>query len=187
MTATSPPGSRGLSDGAEWVCPVGISSASYKPRQSINPIHVLMDWPPLAGETAGSAFRKDLFVVNDFHHPYPALQVNCGSATLRARAPGTAISCGIAANPLTKVAEVVWTMLPTPGACHRITFELMAATGTRAPCPPTSTASPSRAPPPSPPGTVGSHPPTHRPVVQTLSDVLLDLLRLMRHPLNQLN
>ena len=105
--------------------------AYYTLRQAFNPIHVLMEWPPLAGEAAGSAFRKDLFVVNDYHHPYPALQVSwqirdaAGTPLLEQE-----ISCSIAANSLAKVAEVAWTIPPTPNACYRIAVELSAPTGT---------------------------------------------------------
>ena len=105
--------------------------AYYTLRQAFNPIHVLMDWPPLAGEAPGTQFRKDLFVVNDFHHPYPALHVKwqirdaSGSTLLKHE-----LSCSVAANSLTKVAEVAWTVPPTPDARYRITFELTAPTGT---------------------------------------------------------
>ena len=105
--------------------------AYYTLKQACNPIHVLMDWPPLAGEPAGSTFRKDLFVVNDFHHPYPALHMKwqirdaSGSPLFEHE-----FVCSIPANSLTKVADVVWTIPPTPGACYRITFELTAPTGT---------------------------------------------------------
>ena len=105
--------------------------AYYTLRQAFNPIHVLMDWPPLAGEAPGSEFRRDLFVVNDFHHPYPALQVNwqirdaSGAPLLEQE-----VSSAVPANSLTKAAEVVWSIPPTPGACYRIAFELTAPSGT---------------------------------------------------------
>ena len=105
--------------------------AYYTLRQAFNPIHVLMDWPPLAGEAPGSEFRKDLFVVNDFHHPYPELQVKwqirdaSGTPLLESEIP-----CSIAANSLTKVAEVACTIPQTPGTSYRIAFELTAPTGT---------------------------------------------------------
>ena len=101
--------------------------AYYTLRHACNPIHVLMEWPPLAGEAPGSAFRKDLYVVNDYHHPYPALQVRwqirdaSGTPLLEQE-----IACSIAANSLTKVADVAWTIPPTPGACYRITVALSA-------------------------------------------------------------
>ena len=89
-----------------------------------------MDWPPLAGEPAGSTFRRDLFVVNDFHHPYPTLhvkwQIRDASATPLFEHE---FACSIPANSLTKVADVAWTIPPTPGACYRITCELASPTG----------------------------------------------------------
>ena len=105
--------------------------AYYTLQQAFNPIHVLMDWPPLAGEAPGTQFRKDLFVVNDFHHPYPALQITwqirdaSGSTLLEHE-----VSCSVAANSLTKAAEVAWTIPQAPDARYRITFELADATGT---------------------------------------------------------
>ena len=62
---------------------------------------------PLAGEAPGSEFRRDLFVVNDFHRPYPALQVKwqirdaSGAPLLEQE-----MRCSVASNSLTKVAEV---------------------------------------------------------------------------------
>ena len=105
--------------------------AYYTLKQAFNPIHVLMDWPPLAGEAPGTEFRRDLFVVNDFHHPYPALQVNwqirdaSGTPLLEQE-----VSSAVPANSLTKAAEVVWSIPQTPGACYRIAFELTAPSGT---------------------------------------------------------
>ncbi len=100
-------------------------------KQAFNPTHVLMDWPSLAGEFPDSAFRKELFVVNDYHHPYPALQVrwqirDATSTPLLEQD----ISCSAAANSLTRIADVAWTIPPTPGACYRITFTLMDPAGT---------------------------------------------------------
>ena len=105
--------------------------AYYTLQQAFNPIHVLMDWPPLAGEAPGTEFRRDLFVVNDFHHPYPALQLKwqirdaAGTALLEQK-----VFTATPANSLTKVAEVAWTIPRTPGACYRIAFELNDSTGT---------------------------------------------------------
>ena len=133
--------------------------AYYTLKQACNPIHVLMDWPPLAGEPAGSTFRKDLFVVNDFHHPYPALHVkwqirDASGAPLFEHE----FACSVAANSLTKVADVVWTIPPTPDACYCITLELTAPAG------PLSTNDYRLAvqgPSPSPPGAAGCHPPIY--------------------------
>ena len=133
--------------------------AYYTLKQACNPIHVLMDWPPLAGEPAGSTFRRDLFVVNDFHHPYPTLHVkwqirDASGAPLFEHE----FACSIPANSLTKVADVVWTIPPTPGACYCITLELTAPAG------PLSTNDYRLAvqgPSPSPPGAAGCHPPIY--------------------------
>ena len=90
-----------------------------------------MDWPPLAGEAPGSEFRKDLFVVNDFHHPYPTLQVKwqirdaSGAPLLEQE-----VASAVPANSLTKVAEVAWSVPPAPGARYRIAFDLSDSAGT---------------------------------------------------------
>ena len=122
-------------------------------KQAFNPIHVMMDWPPLAGEPAGSTFRKDLFVVNDYYHPYPAVHVKwqirdaSGAPLLEHEVP-----CSIAANSLTKVADVAWAIR----RCRALaTASPSSWPPPPSPCPPTSTASPSRASRPSPPGAAG--------------------------------
>ena len=44
-------------------------------QQAFNPIHVMMDWPDLAGEPAGSTFRRAIYVVNDYAAAHPSLTV----------------------------------------------------------------------------------------------------------------
>ena len=44
-------------------------------QQAFAPIHVMMDWPDLAGEPAGSTFRRAIYVVNDYATEYPSLTV----------------------------------------------------------------------------------------------------------------
>ena len=105
--------------------------AYYTLKQAFNPIHVLMDWPPLAGEAPGTKFRRDLFVVNDFHHPYPALQVkwqirDAADTPLLEQE----VSSAVPPNSLTKVAEVAWTVPSAPGAWYRIAFDLADSSGT---------------------------------------------------------
>jgi hypothetical protein len=178
VTATSPPGSRGLSDGAEWVCPVGISSASYKPRQSINPIHVLMDWPPLAGETAGSAFRKDLFVPVRGQRLPPPLPCPAGEVRIRDAEGTRSWNGNLLRNRGQPAHQGRRGRLDHAADAGCLPPHYLRADGSHGH---TGTVSTNeyriavQGASPSPPGAVGSHPPTHRPVVQTLSDVLLDL------------
>ena len=139
--------------------------AYYTLRHAFNPIQVLMEWPPLAGEAPGSAFRKALFVVNDYHHPYPALQVKwqvrdaSGTPSWSGKSP--------AASPPTRSPRSPAPSRPppppatvSPSNCPRLP----------APCPTTSTASPSRVPFPSLHGVAGCPPPTPHPIVQKRSD-----------------
>ena len=70
-------------------------------QQAFNPIHVMMDWPDLAGEPAGSTFRRAIYVVNDYAAAYRSLTVTwqvlgAGDAVL---ANGT-ITCAAHANNL---------------------------------------------------------------------------------------
>ena len=86
-------------------------------QQAFNPLHVMMDWPDLAGEPAGSTFRRAIYVVNDYAAAYPSLTVTwrvlgAGDAVL---ARGT-ITCAAPANSLQQVGEVTWDMPAAPAA-----------------------------------------------------------------------
>ena len=54
-------------------------------QQAFNPIHVMMDWPDLVGEPAGSTFRRAIYVVNDYAAAYPLLDRHVASARRRER------------------------------------------------------------------------------------------------------
>ena len=78
-------------------------------QRAFNPIHVMMDWPDLAGEPAGSTFRRAVYVVNDYASAYPSLTVawqvlGAGDAVLA----GGTITCAAPANGLQQVGEVSW-------------------------------------------------------------------------------
>ena len=84
----------------------------------------MMDWPDLAGEPAGSTFRRAIYVVNDYAAAYPSLTVTwrvlgAGDAVL---ATGT-ITCAAPANSLQQVGEVTW---DTPAAVggYRVSLTL---------------------------------------------------------------
>ena len=83
-------------------------------QQVFSPLHMMMDWPDLAGEPAGSTFRRAIYVVYDYAAAYPSLTVTwrvlgAGDAVL---ANGT-ITCAAPANSLHQVGEVTW---DTPAA-----------------------------------------------------------------------
>ena len=89
-------------------------------QQAFAPIHVMMDWPDLAGELAGSTFRHAIYVVNDCATEYPSLTVawQVLDAVAQVLAQGS-IPCAVAANSLSQVGEVSWTIpLLTRYACH---------------------------------------------------------------------
>ena len=94
-------------------------------QQAFNPIHVMMDWPDLAGEPAGSTFRRTIHVVNDYATEYPSLTVawkvlGAGNAVLA----GGRILCSAPANNLQQVGEVSWNIPATPGS-YRVSLTLV--------------------------------------------------------------
>ena len=78
-------------------------------QQAFAPIHVMMDWPDLAGELAGSTFRRAIYVVNDCATEYPSLTVawQVLDAVAQVLAQGS-IPCAVAANSLSQVGAVSW-------------------------------------------------------------------------------
>ena len=93
-------------------------------QQAFKPLHVMMDWPDLAGEPAGSTFRRAIYVVNDYAAAYPSLTVawqvlGAGDAVL---ARGT-ITCAAPANSLQQVGEVAWDT-PAVGGSYRVSLTL---------------------------------------------------------------
>ena len=83
-------------------------------QQAFNSLHVMMDWPDLAGEPAGGTFRRAVYVVNDYAAAHPSLTVTwqvlgAGDAVLARRT----ITCAAPANSLQQVGEVTW---DTPAA-----------------------------------------------------------------------
>ena len=84
----------------------------------------MMDWPDLAGEPAGSTFRRAIYVVNDYAAAYPSLTVTwrvlgAGDAVL---ATGT-ITCAAPANSLQQVGEVTWD-IPAAAGSYRVSLAL---------------------------------------------------------------
>ena len=93
-------------------------------QQAFNPIHVMMDWPDLAGEPAGVTFRRAVYVVNDYATAYPTLTVTwqvlgAGDEVLaRSR-----IACTAHANSLQQIGEFSWA-IPAAGGSYRVMFAL---------------------------------------------------------------
>ena len=84
----------------------------------------MMDWPDLAGEPAGSTFRRAVYVVNDYASAYPSLTVawqvlGAGDAVLA----GGTITCAAPANGLQQVGEVSWD-LPAASGTFRVSLTL---------------------------------------------------------------
>ena len=93
-------------------------------QQAFNPILVMMDWPDLAGEPAGSNFRRAIYVVNAYAAAHPFLIVTwqvlgAGNSVL---ANGT-ITCAAPANNLQQVGEVSWAIPAAPGS-YRVMLAL---------------------------------------------------------------
>ena len=93
-------------------------------QQAFNPIHVMMDWPDLAGEPAGVTFRRAVYVVNDYATAYPTLTVTwqvlgAGDEVLaRSR-----IACTAPANSLQQIGEFSWA-IPAAGGSYRVMLAL---------------------------------------------------------------
>ena len=102
--------------------------AWYTLRQAFSPLHVMMEWPELEGESAGTTLRKAVHVVNDYHRPYDALtvqwQVVDGDGTVVA---GDSIACRIADNGIAAVGEVVWQIPERAAEQYAIRLRLDAA------------------------------------------------------------
>ena len=93
-------------------------------QQAFSPIHVLMDWPDLAGEAAGSTFRRALYGVNDYATEYPSLTVSwqvLGAADDVLAAGST--PCTVPANSLSPVGEVSWP-IPFADGRYRVSLTL---------------------------------------------------------------
>ena len=93
-------------------------------QQAFNPIHVMMDWPDLAGEPAGSTFRRTIYVVNDYAAAHPSLTLQwqvlgTGGAVLA----GGTIACATPANSLQHVGEATWE-IPTAAGSYRVSLTL---------------------------------------------------------------
>ena len=96
----------------------------FAQQRAFNPIHAMMDWPDLAGEPAGSTFRRAVYVVNDYASAYPSLTVawqvlGAGDAVLA----GGTITCAAPANGLQQVGEVSWD-LPAAAGSYRVVLTL---------------------------------------------------------------
>ena len=101
----------------------------------------MMDWSDLAGERAGSIFRRAIYVVNDYAAAYPSLTVTwqvlgAGGEVL----PGGTVACAALPNSLRQVGEVTWAspQLAAPAVCHSPSNARNPSPATTTPCTSTS-------------------------------------------------
>ena len=87
----------------------GKKKAYYALQKAFAPLHVMVDWPAIDGEPAGSDFSRKIFVVNDFLREYATLDVKWRIVDSRgAVLANDSISCTIPENSLNEVGEVSW-------------------------------------------------------------------------------
>lgn len=102
--------------------------AYYTLKQAFSPLHVMMEWPDLAGEAAGAALRKPLHVVNDFPRPYDELavywQVTDPAGGVLA---GDRIACSIAENGIAEVGSAAWQLPKDTAGPYAIRLRLDAS------------------------------------------------------------
>ena len=83
--------------------------AYYTLQQAFSPLHVMLEWPELEGEPAAAELRKRIYVVNDFHRPYPDLTVRWQVRDdTGAELASDRLACSIADNGIDTVGELVW-------------------------------------------------------------------------------
>jgi beta-mannosidase len=97
-------------------------------KQAFSPIHVMMDWPDLKGQEAGSVFCREVFVVNDYLFEYSSLMVKWEILNSRGEILeyGT-ITCSVPENCLREIGEVSWRIPDQKFEIYRIRFELLNA------------------------------------------------------------
>ena len=102
----------------------GKKKGYFALQQAFNPIHVMMEWPDLAGEQAGSTFRRAIHVVNDYATEYPSLTVSWQvlGAAEEVLARGS-IPYAAPVNSLSQVGEVSWP-IPSAAGSYRVSFTL---------------------------------------------------------------
>ena len=87
---------------------------------------VMVDWPAIDGEPAGSDFSKKIFVVNDFLQEYASLDVKWRIVNLAgAVLAEDSLSCAVPENSLNEVGEVSWRMPDQTGERFKIETELL--------------------------------------------------------------
>ena len=97
-------------------------------RQAFSPLHVIMEWPDLEGEAAGTTLRKRIHVVNDLHRPHDSLTVQWRVSDAAGRVQAAdSIACRVAENGIAAVGEVVWQIPADAVEPYRIRLRLDAA------------------------------------------------------------
>jgi beta-mannosidase len=103
--------------------------AYYTLQQAFRPLHVMMEWPRIDGETPGTALTKGVFVVNDYLRDYRELNVrwwirDANKQLLQQQV----LACNSPENSLERVGELAWTVPADGHAPYRISLELADAT-----------------------------------------------------------
>ena len=99
--------------------------AYYTLQKAFAPLHVIVDWPAIDGEPAGSDFSKGIFVVNDFIQDYGSLDVKWRIVDLSGTILANGlISCAVPENSLNEVGNVCWRIPDQTEEKFRIEVEL---------------------------------------------------------------
>ena len=107
----------------------GVKKKAYHTLgHAFSPLHVMMEWPDLEGEIAGTTLRRRIHVVNDLHRPHDSLTVQWRVSDAAGRVQAAAsIACRVAENGIADVGEVAWQIPADAAEPYRIRLRLDAA------------------------------------------------------------
>ena len=100
--------------------------AYYALQKAFAPLHVMVEWPAIDGEAAGSDLSKKIYVVNDFLREYPSLDVkwkivDSGGGVKK----DGVVTCTVPENSLCEVGKVSWHVPEESAKSFRIEVELL--------------------------------------------------------------
>lgn len=107
----------------------GVKKKAYHTLgHAFSPLHVIMEWPDLEGETAGTTLRRRIHVVNDLHRPHDSLTVHWRVSDAAGSVQAAdSIACRVAENGIADVGEVAWQIPEDAAEPYRIRLRLDAA------------------------------------------------------------
>ena len=107
----------------------GVKKRAYHAlAHAFTPLHVMMEWPDLEGEAAGTTLRRRIHVVNDLHRPHDSLTVQWRLSDAAGSVQAAAsIACRVPENGIAEVGEVAWQIPADAAEPHRIRLRLDAA------------------------------------------------------------